>query len=504
MSTLLEGLSSFTDLAFWGFMFLGMVLGLLVGFFPGVTMTMAVALASGFTLTLPPEQGLAVLLSIYVAGQFGDRIPAILINTPGTPASIATTLDGYPMAKNGQAGLALVVSGIVTAVGILASMVLFVLIAQPIASFALRFGPAEMFALVLFGLTVMISIASKSLLKGLLAGVLGLLLAVVGRDPITGDQRFTFGINELTSGVEFIAVIIGLFGVAEVLDQIITYRKTATRPISGLGRWWPTKSEMRESAHGAAVGGAVGLGVGIVPAAGGDIAGLIGWDRARATSKTPEKFGTGYVGGVAASDTASSATLGGSLTTTMALGIPGDSVMAVMIGSMVIWGIQPGPSLFADRPDMVVLIAAIMIVATVIAGAVSLIRTRGMVRLLDMKPQYLWAVILIFCMVGTYATSNNVFTVMTMMVAGVVGLGLKRVGIPAGPVVLGLLLGPLAEANLRRALVIGGPGELVSSSISVVLLALIALVLIGTLVRRFRARSATGTGRRSKDAITPN
>ncbi|WP_324650068.1 tripartite tricarboxylate transporter permease [Georgenia sp. H159] len=503
MTTILEGLSAFTDIAFWGFMLLGMVLGLLVGFFPGVTMTMAVALASGFTLTLPAEQGLAVLLTIYVAGQFGDRIPAILINTPGTPASIATTLDGYPMAKNGQAGLALVVSGIGTAVGILASMVLFVLIAQPIASFALRFGPAEMFALVLFGLTVMISIASKSLLKGLLAGVLGLLLAVVGRDPITGDQRFTFGINELTSGVEFIAVIIGLFGIAEVLDQILTHRKSTVRPISSLGRWWPTKGELREAGRGGAIGGAIGLGVGIVPAAGGDIAGLIGWDRARSASKTPEKFGTGYVGGVAASDTASSATLGGSLTTTMALGIPGDSVMAVMIGSMIVWGIQPGPSLFTDRPDMVVLIAAIMVVATLITTAVSLVRTRGMVRLLDMKPEYLWAIILIFCMVGTYATSNNVFTVVTMMVSGVVGLGLKRAGIPAGPVVLGLLLGPLAEANLRRALVIGGSGELVSSWISIVLLALTALVLGGTFLRRFRTPKAA-VAATSRDEVSPN
>lgn len=490
MTAILEGLSSFADLSFWVFILLGMVLGLLVGLFPGVTMTMAVALASGFTLTLEPEQGLAVLLTIYVAGQFGDRIPSILINTPGTPASIATTFDGYPMAKKGNAGLALVVSGIATGVGILASMVLFVLVARPVAQFALRFGPAEMFALVLFGLTVMISIASKSLLKGLLAGVLGLLLAVVGRDPITGSQRLTFGINELSSGIEFIAVIIGLFGIAEVLDQIITHRKNVTRPISGLGRWWPSKKDLREALPAGAIGGAVGLGVGIVPAAGGDIAGLIGWDRARSASKHPEKFGTGYIGGVAASDTASSATLGGSLTTTMALGIPGDSVMAVMIGSMIVWGIQPGPSLFTERPDMVVLIAAIMIIATLATTIVSLVRVKGMVKLLDMKPQYLWPVILIFCMVGTYATTNSMMTVVTMLVAGFVGLGLKRANIPAGPVVLGLLLGPLAESNLRRALLIGGPGELVGSWISISLLALTALVLGGTLLRRDRAKTA--------------
>ncbi|MFH5821215.1 tripartite tricarboxylate transporter permease [Georgenia sp. AZ-5] len=501
MSTLLEGLSSFTDPTFLLCMAVGTVLGLLVGFFPGVTMTMAAALASGFTLSLEPEQGLAVMLTIYVAGQFGDRIPAILVNTPGTPSSIATTLDGYPMAKNGQAGLALVVSALVTTAALLASMLLFILVARPVADFALKFGPAEMFALVLFGLTIMISIASKSILKGLIAGLFGLIIAVIGRDPITGDARFTFASNDLSSGLEFIAVIIGLFGIAEVLDQMLTHRATTVRPISSLGRWWPTKKELKEIARPAAVGTGVGLGVGIVPAAGGDIAGLVGWDRARAASKHPEKFGTGYIGGVAASDSASSATLGGALTTTMALGIPGDSVMAVMIGSMIIWGIQPGPSMFTQHPDMVVLIAAIMIIATLVTGGLSLLRTKGMVRLLDMKPQHLWVIILIFCMVGTYATTNNLFTVATMLVFGFIGLALKRAGIPAGPVVLGLLLGPLAESNLRRALVIGGPESLVGSPISITLIALTVVVLLGTVLRR-KKRSGKPSATPERDTVS--
>lgn len=483
MNAIAQGLSEFADPFVWVCLLLGILLGMLVGAFPGITMTMAVALASGFTLSLDPVPGLAVLLTIYVAGQFGDRIPSILVNTPGTPASIATTLDGYPMARKGQAGLALVISAIATCLGILASMVLFITVARPVASVALRFGPAEMFALVVFGLTVMISIASKSLLKGLFAGLLGLLLAVIGRDPITGDARFVFGVTELNSGLEFIAVIIGLFGIAEVLDQILTHRANAVRPISKLGRWWPDREELRLMRRPLMVGGAVGLGVGVVPAAGGDIAGLIGWDRARSASKHPEKFGTGYIEGITASDTASSATLGGSLTTTMALGIPGDSVMAVMIGSMIIWGIQPGPSLFANRPDMIVVIATIMIVATLIATALSLVRMKSMVRLLDVPPTFLWTIILIFCIVGTYATSNSVFTVVVMLISGVVGLVLKRCGFPAGPVVLGLLLGPLAEANLRRALVIGGPEILVQKPIAIAFFALAVLSLATPFVR---------------------
>lgn len=491
MNAFAVAMSSFADPIFWVCLLAGIVLGLLVGLFPGVTMTMAVALASGFTLTLEPEQGLAVLLTIYVAGQYGDRIPAILVNTPGTPASIATTLDGYPMSRNGQAGLALVVSAIVTTVGLLASMLIFVIAARPVANFALSFGPPEMFALVLFGLTIMISIASQSLVKGLIAGLFGLMLAVVGRDPITGDARFTFDSNNLSSGLEFIAIIIGLFGIAEVLDQMLTHREQSVAKVTAMGRWWPNKMEMKEIVRPTAIGTVIGSGAGIVPAAGGDIAGIIGWDRARAASKTPGKFGKGYVGGVAASDSASSATLGGSLTTTLALGIPGDSVMAVMIGSMIIWGIQPGPSLFTDRPDMVILIGAIMIIATLITGAISLVRTSAMTKLLDVKPQYLWTIILVFCMVGTYATSNSLYTVITMLVFGVVGLVLKRTGIPAGPVVLGLLLGPLAESNLRRALVIGGPPELVSSWISIALLTLTAVVLVLTIVSKFRRKTVT-------------
>ncbi|MET0861835.1 MAG: tripartite tricarboxylate transporter permease, partial [Microbacterium sp.] len=411
MNPLISGLEALLDPTVLVCLLLGLVLGMLVGAFPGITATMAVALASGFTLALEPVQGLAVLLTIYVAANFGDRVPSILVNTPGTPASIATTLDGYPMAKQGRAGLALVISALVSAIGIFASMILFAAAAIPIARLALQFGPSEMFALVLFGLTVMISISSKSIIKGVLSGLLGLALATIGRDPITGDQRFTFGINDLSSGVDFIAIIIGVFGIAELFDQLLTHHASKVRPISSLGRWWPNKSEYRQLGRPLAVGTAVGLVVGIVPAAGGDIAGLIGWDRAKRASKRPQDFGKGSIEGLAAADTASSATLGGSLTTTMALGIPGDSVMAVMIGSMIIWGIQPGPSLFTNRPDLVVSITAIMVIATLLSLAVSLVRMKGMVKLLDVPVHYLWATILMFCIVGTYATTNNIFTV---------------------------------------------------------------------------------------------
>lgn len=478
MNVLADGLAPLFEPIALLCLVIGLGLGLLVGVFPGITISMAVALATGFTLTLEPVQGLAMLLAIYVAAQFGDRIPAILVNTPGTPASVASTLDGFPMAKKGQAGLALSLSAIATTVGIVLSMIVFALLARPIAQIALAFGPFEMFALVVFGLTVITSITSRSVAKGILAGLFGLALAVIGRDPITGDQRFTGGWSELAGGLDFIALIIGLFGITEVLDQILTYHAGKARPVSSLGRWWPTRSELRRVAKPMAVSGAVGVGVGIVPAAGGDIAGMIGWNRARAISRHPEEFGKGSIEGVVGADTASSSTLGGAMTTTLALGIPGDSVMAIMLGSMIIWGIQPGPSLFDRHPDLIVSIVAIMVLATALATVVSLVRTRGMAKLLDLRPQFIWGIIVVFCIVGTYSTTNNIWTVVQMVIFGVIGLLLRRLGLPAGPVVLGFLLGPLAEANARRALLIGDPTGFVTHPIALGLL----LLALGSLI----------------------
>jgi putative tricarboxylic transport membrane protein len=489
MNAFADGIASLLDITVILYLLLGLVLGFLVGAFPGITATMAVALAAGFTLTLEPVQGLAVLLTIYVAANFGDRVPSILVNTPGTPASIATTLDGYPMAKQGKAGLALTISAIVSAVGVLASLVLFAAAAIPIATIARDyFKSPELFALVVFGLTVMISISSKSILKGLLAGLFGLALGTVGVFPATGDQRLTFGSLDLWDGFNFIAVIIGLFGIAELFDQLLTHHQSKVKPISSLGRWWPNRAEYKRIGRPVAVSGLVGLVVGLIPAAGGDIAGLIGWDRAKRISKHPEEFGKGSVEGIAASDTASSATLGGSLTTTMALGIPGDSVMAVMIGSMVIWGITPGPNLFTNRPDLVVSMTGIMLIATLLSLALSLVRMRGMVKLLDVPQHYLWSAILVFCIIGTYATTNSLYTVGTMLVFGVIGLVMKRTGFPAGPVVLGLLLGPLAEENLTRTLAIlpTKPFIEVVSPIAIGLLLLSALSLALPLIRRMR------------------
>lgn len=230
--------------------------------------------------SIDPLPGLAVLLTIYVSSNFGDRVPAILVNTPGTPASIATTFDGYAMAQQGKAGLALTSSAFASAVGTFAGLLLLMFAAIPLSRLALQFGPAEMFALVVFGLTMMIGVSGGRVVKGLMAGAFGLLLGAVGRDPITGDLRFTFGLVELSDGVPFIAAIIGLFGIAEVFDQIITHRSgSSAAPITQFGKWFPTRADWRTMLKPLAVGSGVGGVVGVVPATGGDIAGILAWDR---------------------------------------------------------------------------------------------------------------------------------------------------------------------------------------------------------------------------------
>lgn len=491
MNALVDGLTALADPTIALCLVIGVLLGTLVGAIPGVTATMAVALAAGFTLTLEPLQGLAVLLAIYVAAQFGDRVPSILINTPGTPASIATTFDGHPLAKQGKAGVALTSSAIVSAVGTLAGILILLFLAQPVSALALSFGPIEMFALVVFGLTMMIGVSGDRVMKGLAAGGLGLMLGAVGNDPISGDPRFTLGIPELSSGVPFIAAIIGLFGIAEVFNQVLSTKPGAqVRPVTQLGRWWPNRHERKELRKPTAIGTGIGAVVGVIPAAGGDIAGVIAWDQVRRASKRPERFGKGALEGVAAADSASTATMGGSVTTTLSLGVPGDSVMAVMLGSMIVWGLQPGPSLFANQPDLVYSLAMIMFAATLLALVLALVRMRGVVNLLSMPKHYLAVVIITFCMVGTYAVSNSVFDVVLMFVFGLLGLVMRRFGFPPGPLVLGLILGPLAEANLRRALLIDSFGGLFTSPIAMILLAVSLLALLAPSIRaRMKGRS---------------
>jgi putative tricarboxylic transport membrane protein len=502
MNAFFDGLSALGDPMVLLGVVAGTVIGMLIGCFPGVGATTSVAIASAFTITMSPVQGLAVLLGIYMAACFGDRVPAILVNTPGTPASIASTLDGYPLAKQGKAGLALGISALGSGIGALIGILALAVASFPLANVALEFGPAEFFALVVFALTMMVSVAGTSLPKGLAMGMVGLLIATVGVDPIFGNARFTAGVPELESGVSFIPLIIGLFGVAEVFNQILTRTSIKDEIVTQLGRLLPNRAERRRLTRPVLTASAVGTVVGAMPGAGGDIAGLVSWDQSKRFSKHPEEYGKGSIEGLAAADTANNAQVGGAMATTLALGIPGDSVSAVLIGSMVIWGIAPGPSLYSDHPDIVWTIVFLLGISTVIATALSFARLQSVIKLLTLPKALLWSLILIFCLVGSYAAQNQIFDVWLVLAAGIFGLLMRRFEFPAGPLVLGLILGPLAESNLRRALVIsdGSPDVFFTSPISLVLLILSAVAIVFPIIQRRRKKKsivadgiATGT-----------
>ena len=480
---IIAGLLDSVSLSALVYAFLGSGIGMLFGMVPGLSATMGVALLTPLAFNLSPVDGLALILGVYNASMFGSGITAILINTPGTPASIASTFDGYPMTLQGRGNLALGINALGGLIGSVFGLIMLAVIAVPIANYAIRFGPPEYFALAIFGLSMIVSVSGASVIKGLIAGAFGMLLATVGLDPILGFPRFTFGDLELLDGIPFIPAMIGLFGLAEVLVQIRSHVQRQRFEVRhATDRLFPTWEEGKRLAPPIAIGSVVGTFVGAIPGAGGDIASLVSWDLARHISKEPEKFGKGSPEGLAASETANNSVIGGSLATMLALGIPGDAPTAVLIGTLLIWGLQPGPLFFRDHLPLFYTMVGILIISSIFSFFFSVARARRMVGWLQrLSAPKLWAVVLAACMVGTYALNNSFHDVLVMLVAGVFGLFLREFQFPAGPIVLGLILGPMAEANLQRSLLLFGNDltQFAGRPVAMVLLvaALVALIL---------------------------
>jgi len=470
-----------------GFLAVGVVLGAIFGALPGLTATMGVAVLTPLTFWVSPEQGLAMLLGIYCGAIPAGGIPAILINVPGTPASIATAWDGYAMTKRGEGGLALGINALMSAVGQLTSIFFLAVAAFPIARFALRFGPAEYFGLALFGISLMAGVSGGRVVKGMLAGMLGLALATVGLDPMTAFPRFTFGHAEFMDGIAFVPVMIGLFGLTEVLVKISERGRNPEAKVSGIGRIWPRKIEIYQMLPAAAMGAVIGTAVGAVPAAGGDIGSVIAWEQSKRLSKNKDQFGKGAIEGLAASATSSNAAVGGAMTTMLTLGIPGDAPSAVLIGALLIHGIQPGPLLFRDHQGFVFSLVFMMAIAALLIMVIGLLGAKPLARALRLPNPWLWAGIVLFGTVGSYALNNAVADVWVMFAAGVTGFILRKADVPLGPLVLGLILGPIMESNLRRALILGRDdwvGSLLSSPIAVFFIVAAILSLVLPLLKR--------------------
>ena len=484
----------------WLYVLIGVALGVLFGSLPGFTATMGLAVLTPFTFWVKPDQAMAMLLGLLVSAIFSGGVPAILLNTPGTPASIAMTWDGHPLARQGRAGLALGLNAIGAFLGIFLSLVVLLLAALPLSRLALRFGPAEYFAVAVFGLSTIVGVSGGSMVKGLATGLIGLLLAVIGLDAITGYPRFTFGQPELLDGVSFIPVMVGLFGIAEVFTQMAGPARQQLDAATQTSGMLPTRAEARPLwAHGLR-GSLMGIWIGIMPAAGADVGAILAWDQSRRFSKTPEKFGKGSLEGLIAATTGANAGIGGSLVTTLALGVPGDSAAAVLIGALLMHGLQPGPLLFRNRPDLVATIVTLVFMASLATLVWGLLGARVLGKILKIRDQYLWATVLVVAFGGSYALNQSTGDVWTALTAGVLGFALRQQGFPMGPLVLALILGPMAESNLRRALALseGSVATFVTRPISLLFLVLAALTLLWPLF------SKRGADSRLPDSANPD
>lgn len=437
-----------------GVLILGTLLGIIMGALPGIGSTVAVAMILPFTLTMDQAPAILLLIAIYAGSVYGGSVSAILINTPGTPQSAATCLDGYPMALRGEAGKALGWATVASVCGGLASALLLIFAAPQLAAFALNFGPIETFALILLGLTCIVSVSEGSLVKGLLAGMIGLFLASVGGDPITGEARFTFGYFPLISGFNLLAVVIGVFALSEVLTRISMKLDSSTSLVSFSGIVLPRLAEWKGRLAGLAKSVAIGCGIGVLPGTGAATAAFISYAEARRSSPNARNFGKGEPDGLIASEAANNAVTGGALIPTLALGIPGDAVTAVMLATLTLHGVSPGVRLMSDNPTLIAAIFAGFFIINILLLPLGMLISRVAAPLLQMRESFMLAAIVILCIIGVYFVRGNPFDLWVMVGAGVLGFILRRQGFPMPPLVIGMVLGPTLEISLRQGLII--------------------------------------------------
>jgi len=433
--------------------FVGVLGGMIIGAMPGLTAPMGVALLIPFTYGMMPVPAITMLVSLYCGATFGGSIAAILVHAPGTPAAAATTFDGYPLAQKGQAGKALGIACISSGIGGLFSVVVLILLAPVLAEIAIKFGPPEYFALSIFGLSMISSLGSQSVVKNLLGGTIGVFISCVGMDSISGFSRYDFGLTHLMDGISFIPVMIGLFAATEIFRQAEGgIRKVVIdRKISGL---LPTWKEIKSVKTTLVRSSLIGTFIGILPAEGGTVASFIGYNEAKRFSKTPEKFGTGCLEGIAGPECANNAATGGAMIPTMALGIPGSGTTAVILGALLIHGMRPGPLLFIQNADVVYAVFIGMFFANLMFLGLGLGGAKIFSQILRVPNYVLSPIILVLCVVGTYALHNNMADVWIMLICGLIGYKMKSYGFAAAPIVLGLVLGGLIEVSLRRSLIV--------------------------------------------------
>lgn len=471
----------------------GTFLGLVFGSLPGLTSTMGVAILIPLTFTLEPVDAMGMMLGTYIGGMAGGAVSATLLNIPGTPSAIVTCLDGHPMVQQGRGAEALGWAAFSSGWGSLVSWVLLVTISPLLARLCTSFGSPEYAALAFFGLTIIAAISGKSILKGVIAGIFGMTLSFVGVDPIWGELRFTFGSIDLMGGISTIPAMIGLFSIPQILRSC-TARDNAKVDSKDLklSKFVPSFREMWRQKWAILRASVIGVGIGIIPATGGNIGSFIAYDQAKRFSKHPETFGKGNYEGIIASEAANNGVCGGALVPMLTLGIPGDSVTAVLLGGLMIHGLRPGPALFSDTPDIVVGIFTTILVATIAMVLIQMVGIKLFVRILNIPVHYLSGILVVLSLVGSFALRSNFFDVLLTLGIGLFGYFFVKAGFPSAPVVLGLVLGSMFEGEIRRALRLsnGNPSIFFTRPISCVILLMGVGVIVSQVIKTYKEAQA--------------
>ena len=439
-------------------LFLGTLAGIIGGALPGVTITMTIIVVLPFTFGLDPLQGLAAMTGVYVGGSAGGLVTAMLLGIPGSPAAIATTFDGHPMAKKGEPGRAIWLGVWASFFGGLLGGIVLIAATGPLAAIALQFGPWEFFSLFVLALSMVAGLAESSLLKGLVSGCLGLVVTILGTDPVMGQDRLSLGVPFIRGGIDFLPVLIGVFAFSQVMGEI--ERRGGAAPLAEAG----ARTLHLAVSHAKVIReivsrpfqllwyATVGVLIGVLPAIGGSAASMMAYDQAKKISRRPETFGKGAPEGIIASEASNNANVGGSLVTIMAFGIPGDAVTAVMLGALTIHGIQSGPLFISQNAQLAYGIFAAYLLAHPLMVLILALGARWMLRVVTVPKAALFPVVLVLCVIGAYALNNTMSNVYVLLTFGVLGYAMVKLGFPLAPFILGVILGDQIEINLVRSL----------------------------------------------------
>lgn len=468
------------------------LLGMLVGILPGLTATLGVAILTTLTFGFPPETAIPMLLCIYVSAIYGGSRTAIVLNIPGTPANAATTVDGFPLARSGMAGFALNVATIMSGIGSIVGAIFIVSLAPALGALALKFGSWEFALLAIFGTIIAGSLtAPKDPLKGWIAGFLGLMIAMIGLDEIVSFPRYTFGNIQLYGGISLLPVLVGVYGVPEILMSLKRFTKAeVVLDLSNKVKISYLET-IKKNVVNLVRSGVIGVFVGVIPGVGEDVAAWVAYDVAKRMSKEPEKFGQGSIEGLTAAETANNACVAGAIIPVLTLAIPGSAPAAVLLAAMWIHGIKAGPLLPIEHPEMIGYVAGAFVIATVLVVVFGLVVTRLFLKILLVPTEILMPMIFVLCVVGTYVLNGRLFDVWVMLLFGLLGYFMRLNDFPAAPFVLGFILGPMADTNIRRALMLtnGDLSPFFTRPISLTLIIMIALVVLSKYLPKKRRRS---------------